>query len=179
MAYKRKQAIKFLIDILSFFIILFLMHYTNDGEIVFAWSWRGLKKTFTNIGNQIQKGWDYISGSPAESRKTFTKSYTYKRDYYINGKHYGNVVCTVSWTERAIRFSGYFGGGFYHENMPPPLGEYADFIFPHIIKIDTQYKLGLTQEELQSSFKAASEFYRKKKKKSAHRHGVIAFFIEW
>lgn len=177
MAYKRKQAIKFLIDILSFFIILFLMHYTNDGEIVFAWSWRGLVKTFANIGDQIQKGWDYISGSPAESRKTFTKAFTYKRDYYINGKHYGDVVCITSWTERVLRFTGYFGGGDYRENMPHPLGEYADFYFPYIIKIDTQYKLGLTQEELQSSFKAASKFYQKKEdKKRAQARGNSFFY---
>ena len=176
MAYKRKQAIKFLIDILSFFIILFLMHYTNDGEIVFAWSWRGLAKTFKDIGKGIQKGWDYIRGNPAESRKTFTKSYTYERDYYINGKHYGNVVCIVSWTERPIDFSGYFGGGFYKERMPTPLSEYADFYFSHIIKIDTQYKLGLTQEELQSSFKAASEFYLKKENEERAQAASNSFF---
>lgn len=176
MAYKRKQAIKFLIDILSFFIILFLMHYTNDGEMVFAWSWRGLRKTLKDIEKGAQKGWDYVSGSPAESRKTFTKSYTYKRDYYINGKHYGNVVCNVSWTERALRFTGYFGGGNYRENIPSPLHEYADRYFPHIIKIDTQYKLGLTQEELQSSFKAASEFYLKKENEERAQARSNSFF---
>ena len=176
MAYKRKQAIKFLIDILSFFIILFLMHYTNDGEIVFAWSWKGLAKTFNDMGKVAQKGWDYIRGNPVESKKTFTKSYTYERDYYINGKHYGDVVCTNSWTERPKDLTGYFGGGEYRQNIPTPLEEYADFYFPHIIKIDTQYKLGLTQEELQSSFKAASEFYLEKESEERAQARSNSFF---